>query len=372
METTDLTSESYWTSPGIDFRIAPGLVEDEEPLLREIRRRGIESAVVLATSGSGGSPKLIVLEKRALLHSAKIVNQYCGIRKKDLSLAPLSTRHVGGIAIFARAFLSGSPVRVLRWDEWTRDGSALLKACLGEVAITSLTPVHLYDLVASGVAPPPQLRGVFVGGGALSRGLAERALDLGWPLWPTYGMTEASSQIATSLCADSDWLPILPHWETGATSEGVLRIRGESLFSGSFVKEDPTGQWVWNDATREDGFYVTGDRVELREGQIRPLGRADDLVKILGELVSPDEVETSLADFLRVRAAVVAIPDDRRGAVLVAVLECRDSSAIRKRIGEWNESVPGYRRVSSHLCLRELPRTAGGKIDRETVRERFQ
>jgi acyl-coenzyme A synthetase/AMP-(fatty) acid ligase len=178
-------------------------------------------------------------------------------------------------------------------------------------------------------------------------------------------MTEASSQVATSLTGDTNWLPILPHWETRISREGILMIRGAALMRGSFSRTT-NGKWKWNEATDEKGFYTTGDRVEIHDGKLRPLGRADDHVKILGELVSLAKVEASLSQNLGVPAVVLEAPDERRGAKLIAFLETEADPS--DPFAEWNESMPPYEQISEVGFVKEFPRTEAGKIDRAKLR----
>ncbi|MDF1813704.1 MAG: AMP-binding protein [Verrucomicrobiales bacterium] len=359
MDATELISGKYWASEEVDIRLNPAVSFDTGELRKSILERGISSSVVLATSGSSGRPRWVVLSKDALLVSAKHVNEWCGITEEDIWLGGLSTFHVGGLGIYCRAYLSRSKVLPFPWNRWTRDGSTFLEAVRG-ATLTSLTPVHLHDLVTAKVKCPASLRGVFIGGGALSTGLAGKATELGWPLWTTYGMTEACSQIATSLEGSTDFLPVLPHWETVVSDNGELQIKGASLMSGYF---DEHGQWLTG--IGEDGFYTTGDLVELQNSQLRPIGRADDLVKILGELVSPLKLENALSQIVDQRVVILVIPEPRRGAVLRAVFE----GEIPKAVEEWNQNLPPFEKIDSFHCTTDFPRTEVGKIDRIALAE---
>lgn len=367
METTELMSPSYWEN-GIDIRLNPSLSIDTGGVHSELISLGFESAVVLATSGSGGDPKMVVLSKQAILASAEAVNRHCGIIGDDIWLGGLSTFHVGGLGIYARAFLSGSEVRAMAWDRWTRDGSAFLQACQA-ATLTSLTPIHLHDLVAAEIRSPPSLRGVFIGGGHLRSELAGKASALGWPIWPTYGMTETCSQVATSLEGDPQWLPVLPHWETRLNKEGRLQLRGAALLEGYLIRDRGTAQWIWNPARDHEGFYTTGDRVELRQNRLSPLGRSADTVKVLGELVSIEGLERSLPAALIGKVVVLAIPHERNQNALIAVVEGEGDEREVAMIEQWNDSLPAFQQMQ-RICHREsFPRTGAGKIDRVALRE---
>ena len=366
METTRLTSSEYWESDSIDLRLNPRREIDAvglDPFLRD--DVGIQSSVVLATSGSSGGFKFVVLSKSALLNSAQAVIEHTGLGRDDMSLAGLSGFHVGGLGIYARAFLSGSKIVEMDSAGWERDGSDLVRVLEEKsVTLTSMTPTHLHDLVSHKAQCPEALRLVFLGGGRMDAALIEKARELGWPIRVSYGMTEAGSQIATARDDSVDLLPVLPHWETKVDIDGRLVIRGEALFSGYAIREG--AQWKFEDARDGGGWFVTGDRCELQDGMLRFSGRADDLVKISGELVSLAEVNRlaeSVAREMGSDAAAIALPDDRRENELVVVMKAceRDASDL---LCDLNSQLDGIEAVRRVVFVDQLPRTEIGKLDR--------
>lgn len=365
METTDLTSARYWESEAIDLRLNPRRGIEADGLIDFLRgERGIRSSVVLATSGSSGGAKFVVLSKRALLASAAAVNEFLGFNENDVSLAGLSGFHVGGLGIYARAFLSGSRVVELAPGPWRRDGSLLVESVERTGAtLTSMTPTHLHDLVAGRVCCPEPLRVVLLGGGRIDTGLVDPARELGWPIRASYGMTEAASQIATARDGETEWLPILPHWETRTGEDGRLAIRGPALFSG-YATRGESG-WCFEEAADGEGWFATGDRCEVREGTLRFLGRADDLVKVSGELVSVGEVRDRVAELgveAGLETAVVVVPDARRGHefVLVVAGEEREAGAFHESL---RGRLEGLARPARWIAVEALPRTEIGKVD---------
>lgn len=364
METSPLISPGYWESESLDIRLNPKRPVDADGLRIFLEGGcGLRSSVVIATSGSSGTAKFVVLAKSALLASARAVNAHCGLVAEDRWLGGLSTFHVGGLGIFARAVSNGAAVFPMEWDAWTRDGAALIAAIeRSRATLTSLTPLHVGDLVRAGAKSPASLRGVFIGGGRIDPGMVEKARALGWPLWATYGMSESASQIATSTDERIDWLRILPHWETALDESGRLRVRGEALFSGYATKE--ADGWRFDTARDGEGWFTSGDRVDLRDGAIRFIGRSDDLVKVSGELVSL----SSLGARVTTRGwtgLVVAVPHERRENELVLVIEGEENDALAL----FNEGLPPLEQVSRVISFAQLPRTEVGKIDSTRLAE---
>ncbi|HEX2751219.1 MAG TPA: AMP-binding protein, partial [Verrucomicrobiales bacterium] len=177
--------------------------------------------LLFATSGSTGTPALICLTRQAMLANAAAVNAWLDSSRSDIWLRSLPLFHVGGMSIHARAFLSGAQV-VCDDEKWDPDRFVRILEKNG-VTLTSLVPAQVHDLAAAGHPAPSSLRAVIVGGGALPGGLWKEARHLGWPLLPSYGLTEASSQVATARPGDETLPPrleLLPCWEGRISGEG--------------------------------------------------------------------------------------------------------------------------------------------------------
>ena len=318
------------------------------------------------TSGSGGEEKWVALSEQALEWSARSVVRALGICEDDVLGLALPEVHVGGYGVRVRAGVSGA--RLARFEgRW----NAILfsKWCEEEgVSILSLVPTQLHDLVAEGCHGGDDLRVVVVGGGALDGKLAEEARALGWPVSPSYGMTETSSQVATG-----EDLPLLPGWEAKVV-DGCLVLKGGGLLTAvirraceGFRAVDP----------KVDGWFLTQDRVELEDGKLRVLGRADRLVKVMGELVDLEDLERFWREKLRRELAIVTRHDDRRGVSLKLFFEAfvegrEEGSEVRRNseIERINAGLAGPSRLSDWEEVTRLPRSPLGKIDRYALSKR--
>ncbi len=350
------------------------------PRMPEEERRRLASFVVdlpghvwLATSGTSGVLKLTALSKRALLASAAAVNRHLQSDASDVWLCVLPAFHVGGLGIYARAFLSGARVVTGGWDG---------------VTIASLVPAQVSDLVRDRVTPPDSLRAVVVGGGALSEELYAAARALGWPLLPSYGMTECCSQVATALLtgpppsrrltgrrlagpsergrdaratAGEDAggpprfpdLTLLDHIEARIESDGRLALRSDALLTGYATETgffDP----------KVDGWFVTEDIATLDGRILNVEGRRGDFVKIGGESVDLSRLDRILAG-LHADAAVFPIPDERLGHVIGLAVASGDAEAIASA---FNARVFPFERARRIVRVPEIPRTPLGKIIR--------
>lgn len=324
-------------------------------------------SVVFRTSGSTGEGSDIVVSKDALLVSARAVNEWLGVDADSVWGLVLPMVHVGGFGVASRAYAAGCGFSEFegKWDvvrcaEWLRREG---------VTHLSLVPTQVHDLLAAGVRGALSLRAVVVGGGKLSADAGQAARDAGWPVLASYGMTEACSQIATQRMdalavpfADAP-MEVLPIWEVGVTAEGLLRLRGAALFSG--VMEG--GTFI----EREGEWFVAKDRVAVSGNTILPLGRADSVVKVMGELVDVEWVERKFLEIAAGRVgegnfAVVALPDERMEHRLVAVFE---GQVLPGCVEDFNRQVPGIARIAGLMSVAEFPCTELGKIRRSRLAE---
>lgn len=333
-------------------------------------------ALVVYTSGTSGAPKGVVLTHANLLASAVGSAFHLGALPGERWLACLPLFHVGGLAILARAVLTGGAVLLHE----AFDPHAVSRALDRDaVALASLVPVMLARVLdARGACPPPAgLRGVLLGGAPAPAPLLERAARAGWPLLPTYGMTEAASQVATlppgaPVRADGGGLRPLPGMELRIVGEGDRPLpagaRGEIQVRGPAVT---SGYWGRSEATARalvGGWLRTGDLGVLDpDGALRVVGRADDMLVTGGENVHPAEVEAVLlADPAVAEAAVAGLPDpvfgQRVAAWIVLAPGARPDPGALEHLAR--ARLAGYKVPRAWRFVAALPRNAGGKLER--------
>ena len=320
----------------------------------------LEDHVWVATSGSGGRLKLVALSRDALETSARAVNRHLSANAQDVWINPLPLFHVGGIGMMVRAQLAGA--RHATFEQSWKAEDFTRAAETADATLSALVPAQVHDLVQARCRPPRTLRAVVVGGGALTEKLHNEAVALGWPLLPSYGLTEAASQVATARpgAANTGWLPLLDHLEVRLDEDGVFELRGASLLTGWMLFE-ADGSCRWEEPKR-DGWYRTGDRAELRGRELRVLGRVDDLVKIRGELVDVAALERALQ--ARVKSGPVmlrGVPDERNGVTLHVTAESDAAAGEAREV--LDEVFPPFARPRE-ISTGPIERTALGKMVR--------
>ena len=367
---------------------------------------------LMATSGTSGHPRGVRLSLANHRACQRAAARRLDLGPEDRWLATLSPAHVGGVALVLRAAFTGARL-VLRGGFDPEAFLALAEE--GRISHASLVPTMLRRLLDARApdAAPEALRGLLVGGDAADPSLLTEALERGWPVCPTYGLTEAASQVATATPAEVGGHPT----SVGRPLDGVeVRIEGEEI-----LVRGPTVGLGYLGSERAPGAVVRGGRVIPRQGEEAPeaeggpdeeaaagpvrgeplvdgdgwlrtgdAGRLDDAgrLHVTGRLsgrivtggvtVDPVEVERVLRGHPEIRdVCVVGVPDEEWGERVSAAVE-RDPGApeadpddplTRAELALWfGDRLAPAKRPRQVRFVDELPRTPEGKPDRDALR----
>lgn len=323
-------------------------------------------ALVIATSGSEGAPKAVMLTHANLDAAAAASNARLPLLPGDIWLNCLPLQHIGGMSIIYRCLRAGATVLL---HEGFDAGAVWRDLHRHPVTHISLVPAMLARLldVAADAPPPAGLRYALIGGAALSASLFKRAYAAGWPICPTWGMSECAAQAATLVQPGADWQEgevgtLLPGFAARIDSTGRIHLRGPQVMAGYLNAEHQPGNGL------SDGWLMTADlgRIDA-SGKITILGRADEVFISGGVKVHPFAIESCLAACPGVvDVAVTALADPVWGDALVALVVGRaDADAIRDWSRRHLDSAQRPRRV---LHVNSLPRNTMGKVERSTLR----
>ncbi len=335
---------------------------------------------IVYTSATAGRPKGVQLTYGNHWWSAVGSALRLGLRDDDRWLAPLSLYHVGGLATVWRSVIYGIPLLV--HDAF--DPGAVNDAIdSGGATIISVVNTMLERMLdARGPKRyPPTLRCVLLGGGPAPSGLMAACAARGVPVAPTYGLTEAASQVATLLPGDVPLRPgssgqaLLPtevaidhNGRTAAVGEvGEIIVRGPTVMLGYAGRPDETAEVL------RDGWLRTGDLGYLdREGYLYVVDRRDDLIVTGGENVYPAEVEAVLRQHPAIAdAGVVGVPDRTWGLAVTAFVVARPAGGPED--GELKafcqDRLARYKVPRRVWFVDRLPRSDAGKLLRRQIRE---
>jgi len=296
-------------------------------------------ALVVATSGSEGEPRGVVLAHSAVAASARATTARLAVAPSEhrwLACLPLS--HVGGLAVITRALLTGTGLRVLpRFDP------AAVMAEAGPEVLVALVPTALRRV------EPGAFRTVLLGGSAPPRDLPPNVVT-------TYGMTETGSGVVY------DGVPL--EGVEVAMAGGEIRLRGPMLLR------------CYRDGTvplDRDGWLRTGDAGELDgAGRLHVKGRLSELIITGGENVWPVAVENVLRQHPGVAdVAVSSRPDPEWGERVVACVVPRDPAQppkLEELRALVRDQVAPFAAPREVVLMGSLPRTSLGKPRRHALK----
>jgi O-succinylbenzoic acid--CoA ligase len=295
-------------------------------------------ALVVATSGTDGAPKAVVLTHDAVAASAEATSARLGIGRDDRWLACLPLAHVGGLSVVTRALHTGTALVVHE----AFDAAAVDRAAADGCSRTSLVPTTLARI------DPAAWRTILVGGQAAPPDRPANVVA-------TYGLTETGSGIAY------DGRP-LDGVDVRIAADGEVQLRGPMLLRAYRDGTDPR---------TADGWLPTGDIGTFDDGVLSVAGRRGDLIITGGENVWPVAVERALADHPSVaEVAVVGRPDAAWGQQVVAVVVPADPArpptldALRTHA---KQRLPAYAAPRALELRPSLPRTSLGKVRRRDL-----
>ena len=315
-------------------------------------------ALVMATSGSAGRPKGVVLTHAAVRASAHATSVRLGVDPaRDSWLACLPLSHVGGLSVVTRSLLTGTPLTVLPGfdaetvEELGRTGEATHVSLVAS-ALGRLDPSVFRCILLGGSRPPAHLPTNTV---------------------TTYGMTETGSGVIY------DGVPLegvevaIAHFDDdnlrgdGLDDEGEILLRGPMLMRG--YRDGSTGRVLGPDGTST--WFATGDAGFLTEdGTLAVVGRIADMITTGGEKVWPDAVERVLSTHRCVaEVAVWKRPDPEWGERVVAWVVTTGTAPSIDELKELVAStIAPWAAPKEVVFATELPRTAPGKIKRTALR----
>lgn len=375
-------ADRKWRSLDIEDLKHQTTTNTHYPLQKDIDLDAVQS--IIYTSGTTRNPKGVQLTYGNHWHSAVASAFNLGIDRSDRWLLCLPLYHVGGLAIIWRSAIAGAAAILHQKFE----PEAIIQAIVTESVTTiSLVPTMLKRILereefSTSLPYWQNLRGILLGGAAPHQLLIERCLELNLPIMPTYGLTEAASQVTTLLPKDLARKPgssgqPLPcdrikiaaiedmHKEVAIGEVGQILVRGANVMRGYIHQSQDAIQSVW---------FCTGDLGYIdREGFLYVVSRRTDLIISGGENIYPTEIEAILQMHPEiVEVCIIGTEDMEWGQIVTAVAVTRQAIALND-LQEFCAShrLARYKLPRLLYLVDALPKTATGKISHQKVRESF-
>jgi O-succinylbenzoic acid--CoA ligase len=333
--------------PGIEFAVrlhacllagVPAVPVDQRLTERERPRpAGSSAALIVHTSGTTGKPRPVELTLENIQANALGSAVALGLDPDERWLCPLPLSHVGGLMVLLRSAIYATTAVIGPADS-------------EDVTLASLVPTQLARLLDAGAQPPR--RAVLLGGAPADPTLLRRARDAGWPVAPTYGLTQACSQVTVGAVGDTETSGrALPGLRVTIAPDGEILVDGPTVAGG--------------------GTLRTGDLGRLDDrGRLIVVGRKTDTIVTGGENVAPAEVEAVLREHPAVAdAGVFARPHAEWGEAVTArvVLRAGTQASPDELRAFAAERLARFKVPKAVELTDALPRTESGKLLRREL-----
>ena len=306
-----------------------------------------ESEVItVSTSGSTGEPKSVLLLKQHMIESAKATGSYLDLEVGVSALLCLSTGYIAGKMMVVRALTLG----------WTLHITAPSKDALVEYD-------NNYDFVAmvpyqvsNSISALDKVKKILIGGGVVSKQLEAKLQDVSSEIFVSYGMTETCTHVAIQRLNGANkqsFFQALPNIEFSTDSRGCLvidapKIAHEQVVTNDLVILQSSHSFTW-------------------------LGRYDTIINTGGVKINPENVEATLAPYIKSPFFIASESDSILGERIILVVE-KINTQIQSQV-----EVSSYSTMFSELGNYERPKkiyyvskfiyTETGKIKRNEVLE---
>ena len=284
----------------------------------------------LQTSGTTGAPKIIKIDKQAMVNSAIATGDYFNLSPGNKVLHCLPVKYIAGKMMFVRAFILGLDTNFVAPSSHPLAKNETKYDFIAMVPLQAQNSINQLSMVKK----------MIVGGAKMSDELEKNLLEVNTEVYETYGMTETITHIAAKKIGEKAFT-VLPDVTISYDDRNCLVIHAPKI---------------------SDEVIVTNDLVELvNENQFVFLGRFDNVVNSGGIKLIPELIEAKLSDKIKPRFFVIGIPDELLGEKLVLIIEGEkfniDESIFNK--------LDKYEKPKEIFFKNKFKETENGKIIRK-------
>lgn len=288
--------------------------------------------IELETSGTTGSPKLIRIEKQAMLDSALATGDYFGLAPGDTMLHCLPTNYVAGKMMWVRSFILGLDMK------FVEPTSNPLKNIDENFDFCAMIPLQAKNSMAK--LKNKQIKKLIIGGVTLHKALEQELVKLPMDIYETYGMTETITHIAAKKIGAVAFAT-LPNVTVYSDDRQCLVIKAKKIsktdiVTNDFVKIVSNTQFIWE-------------------------GRLDNVINSGGIKLMPEQIENKLSTLIPRRYFIYGQPDEIFGEIVILYVEGNPITIEDTVFNILNK----YEKPKKIIFIPNFKETATGKIMRK-------
>jgi len=303
-------------------------------------------AIEVHTSGSTGVPKLMCVEKRRMLASARATCDFLGLQSGDTALLCMSVDYIAGKMMVVRSIERN--LRLLTVEPSSHPLASLKNSDEKgkKLDFAAMVPMQIY----SSLQVPQEremlagIRHIIIGGGPLDTSLENELRHFDNAIWHSYGMTETLSHIALRRVSGSGatpWFTPMPGVTLSINDDHCLVIDAPHLCPDRLV---------------------THDVVEMESGtqRFKVLGRIDNVINTGGVKVHIEQIEQTLAQHITKPFLITQCPDEKFGEIVVMLLQGNEDDIIIAQTA-CSQNLTKYTQPKHIFLVPALPMTPTGK-----------
>lgn len=365
---------------------------DEMPSgkFEKLQRDEGEVAELLFTTGTTGKPKGVMLTYKAVYHILSNTIQGIGIREDEVLLLPLPLNHSFALRVLRSVLYQGATLILQNGFTFAKEIESNVNAyqCTALACVPASYEVMRRQMQDAFVPVCSRLRYIEFGAGSLSVKQRKEITSLlpDTLIYNTWGSSESggaifckvSEAVKDSVKAGSLGRPLEGKVSvkfldaegcsvrTSASRPGRMALKGDMQMAGYWNMPETTAK------TLVDGWLITGDMAyEDEDGDIYMLGRADDIINVGGEKVSPIEVENIAGQYDRIQECAcigVEDTDGMMGQIPVLFAVAKSGYSEEELLKFIAARVERYKIPQKIMLLESLPRNSMQKLDRRELK----
>lgn len=363
-----------------------GAVEESEYALPEMD----DPLELLFTTGTTGRPKGAILTRRCIYANMHNTWHGIGMEESDVVLIPLPLNHSFGMRVLRSTLYIGATVILQNGFAFAREIEENIDSfhCTALVSVPASMEVILGQMQDKAAEILGRLRYIEIGAGALNGRLRKKLPEMlpNTELHNTWGSTESGGAVFLNVSRHQDKIGSigkpLEHIaikvldaenhemeNTDASNAGRMALKGDMQMAGYWDMPEQTADAI------QDGWLVTNDLVYLDDdGYVYMLGRADDIINVGGEKVSPVEVENVASEYDGIKeCACIGVKDTEGvlGQIPILYLVPFPTYDEGELVHFLTERLEKYKLPQKYVFIDELPRNRMKKLDRKALYRRW-